>query len=37
MTQSDAKNRDKRRYLDDLHVGQRLTSGTHVIDEIKAS
>ena len=33
MTQSDAMNRDKRLYLDDLHVGQRFTSGTHVIDE----
>jgi len=35
MTQSDAMQRDKRLYLDDLHVGQRFTSGTHVIDEIK--
>jgi hypothetical protein len=26
-------NRDKRLYFDDLHVGQRFTSGTHVIDE----
>jgi len=33
MTQSDAMNRDKRLYLDDLRVGQRFTSGTHVIDE----
>src|SRR6516162_8306038 len=33
MTQSDAMNRDKRLYLDDLHVGQPFTSGTHVIDE----
>jgi acyl dehydratase len=33
-----AENPDKRLYLDDLHVGQRFTSGTHVIDtaEIKA-
>ena len=38
MTQSDAMNRDKRLYLDDLHVGQRFTSETHVIDktQIKA-
>ena len=33
-----AENPDKRLYLDDLYVGQRFTSGTHVIDtlEIKA-
>src|SRR5438477_3605332 len=24
---------DDRLYLDDLHIGQRFTSGTHVVDE----
>ena len=34
----EAENPDKRLYLDDLHVGQRFTSRTHVIDaaQIKA-
>ena len=33
MTQSDALDRDRRLYLDDVEVGQRFTSGTHAIDE----
>jgi hypothetical protein len=32
----EAKNSDERRlYLDDLFVGQRFTSRTHVIDEVQ--
>ena len=38
MAEPDAPDRPERLYLDDLHVGQRFTSATHVIDseEIKA-
>ena len=28
---------DDRLYLDDLHIGQRFTSGTHVVDEEQPS
>ena len=33
MADADAQNLDSRLYLDDLHVGQRFTSRTHVIDK----
>src|SRR5258705_7237258 len=38
MLETDAQNSDERLYLDDLFVGQRFTSRTHVIDaaQIKA-
>lgn len=38
MTEADAPSVDKRFYLDDLHVGQRLLSRTYLIDaeQIKA-
>jgi acyl dehydratase len=32
MVEPDELDREKRLYLDDFHVGQRFTSGTHVID-----
>jgi acyl dehydratase len=32
MAEPDELDRDRRLYLDDFHVGQRFTSGTHVID-----
>ena len=33
MAEADAQNPNSRLYLDDLHVGQRFTSRTHVIDK----
>jgi acyl dehydratase len=33
MANAVAGDGDKRLYLDDLHVGQRFTSGTHALDE----
>src|SRR6266487_477815 len=33
MVEADTQNSDERLYLDDLYVGQRFTSRTHVIDE----
>ena len=38
MPDAGEQNRKERLYLDDLHVGQRFTSGTHTIDapQIKA-
>jgi hypothetical protein len=32
MVEADMQNSPERFYLDDLHVGQRFTSRTHVID-----
>jgi acyl dehydratase len=38
MVEADTQSSDERLYLDDLHVGQRFTSGSHVLDaaQIKA-
>jgi acyl dehydratase len=33
MTERDKHNRDEHLYLDDIHVGQRFTSGAHAVDE----
>jgi acyl dehydratase len=33
MVEANTQNPDKRFYLDDLYVGQRFTSGSHVLDE----
>ena len=33
MADADTQNLDSRLYLDDLHVGQRFTSRTHVVDK----
>jgi acyl dehydratase len=33
MTERNKHDRDERLYLDDIHVGQRFTSGAHAIDE----
>jgi acyl dehydratase len=35
MAETNAPNRDKRVYLEDLEIGQRFTSGSHVIDEVQ--
>lgn len=35
MAEADMQGSEKRLYLDDLHVGLRFTSRTHVIDEAK--
>ena len=37
MTQSDAMNRDKRLYLDDLHVGQRFTPAERMLSTRRRS
>ncbi len=33
MADQDKHNRDKRLYLDDIHVGQQFISGAYAVDE----
>jgi acyl dehydratase len=33
MAERDKNDKDERLYLDDIHVGQRFTSGVHAVDE----